>query len=185
MKNLKTFEKFFNFYLYSKVTKTKELWGYSREDIEDLFLEVNDRYGLPISISFTTTDLKYGGTTISVDDKDINTIKRGIKLGTTAPSIQVNIFTNPEWCNKFCGEEVDFPVHFVNGEYHEDLAKKMYDGFNKISDDIENMIPQLQKRLPEYKIKFYRSLDIDNTYQIYTNGIAYGRSFFNIYMVKK
>ena len=79
MRILKTFESFFNYFVNSKVTNTKEVWGYTREDIEDLFIEFHDRYDLPISISFITKN-KMGGTTVSVSDKDLNTIKRGVLL---------------------------------------------------------------------------------------------------------
>ena len=73
MKILKTFESFFNYYLYSKVTDTKEVWNYTREDIEDLFVEFNDKYNLPISISFITKN-KWGGSTVSVSNDDLENI---------------------------------------------------------------------------------------------------------------
>lgn len=179
MKILKTFESFFNYYLYSKVTDTKEVWNYTREDIEDLFVEFNDKYNLPISISFITKN-KWGGSTVSVSNDDLENIKKE----NITPVIEINIFTNTEWCNKFCGEEIDFPIHFVNGEYHEDLAKKMYDGFGKIADELEFMLPQIEKRIPEYKIKYSRRLDIDNTWNVHPSGVEYGRVFFHIFLEK-
>lgn len=178
MKNLKTFESFFNYFLYSVVDNTKEIWGYTREDIEDLFIEFNDTYNLPISISFA---IKRGNIIdYSISDKSIEELKDK----NITPIILIGIFTNTEWCNKFCGEDVDFTVNFINGEYHEDLGKKMYDGFSKISDEIEKMIPKIKKRLPNYKFETCRYLDIDNTYDVHPSGVEYGMLFFDIILEK-
>lgn len=181
MKNLKTFETFFNFYRYSTIKDTKELWGYNREDIEDLFVEFNDKYDLPISITFTKGNKKLKATVYSVGDTDIKELKRDVNF---VPKIEITVFTNPKWCNKFCGEDIDFPVHFINGEYHEDLGKKMHDGFSKIADDIESMLPQIKKRMPDYNFKTVRTLDISNRWGVHPSGVEYGEAFFSIFLEK-
>ena len=101
MKHIKVFEDFFKYYKFSTNNENVSLWGYTREDIEDLFLEITDQWALPVSIDFVTCPVingKISGENISTDKSEklnaveavalhIEVILSVIRcLGTRAPS---------------------------------------------------------------------------------------------------
>lgn len=194
MKILSLYEHFFNLYKNQKYLASEELsslskvfWGYSREEIEDLLVPIGDKYELPIAITFDYQNSKRGSNRDYLKSTSIEhmltNLKNLISLyenGSVIPVINISIHTNPELSNKFCGMQVDFPVYFKNGEYNEDLGEKMHNGYNSICDDIIKMIPQISKRIDDYKLEYFKSLDIDNTYWVDSKGIESGRSFFTI-----
>lgn len=190
MKNLKLFEDFFKYYKYSTNSEDINLWGYTREDIEDLFLEITDKWALPISIDFVTCPIINGrthGENISTD-KSNKLLLKSYTQDKIRPRILVQIFTNHEFNTSIIGEDIDFKIYSKNGERHEDLGDKFLKGLQKTSEEIKSKLESIRRtgRLKDYDIKISENLDIDNTIGLHEeSGIEYGRGFIFVYMTRK
>lgn len=190
MKNIKLFEDFFKYYKYSTNKENVTLWGYTREDIEDLFLEITDQWALPISIDFVTcpiTNGKISGENISTD-KSEKLLLKSYTQDKIRPRITVMIFTNHEFNTSIIGEDIDFIIHSMRGEYHEDLGDKFLKGLQQTSEEIKSKLESIRRtgRLKNYDIKISENLDIDNTIGTHEDsGIEYGRSFVFVTMTRK
>jgi len=190
MKHIKIFEDFFKYYKFSTDNENKQLWGYTREDIEDLFLEITDEWSLPISIDFITCPIRDGkisGENISTDDLSLSLLKKYTQE-KVRPRIQVMVFTNHEFNTSIIGEDIEFKIYSKNGEYHEDLGDKFLKGLEKTTEEIRSKLESIIKtgRLSDYDIKISQNLDIDNTIGVHPeSGIEYGRSFLFFTMTRK
>jgi hypothetical protein len=190
MKHIKIFEDFFKYYKFSTDNENKQLWGYTREDIEDLFLEITDEWSLPISIDFITCPIRDGkisGENISTDDSDKSLLKKYTQE-KVRPRIQVMVFTNHEFNTSIIGEDIEFKIYSKNGEHHEDLGDKFLKGLEKTTEEIRSKLESIIKtgRLSDYDIKISQNLDIDNTIGVHPeSGIEYGRSFLFFTMTRK
>lgn len=190
MKNIKLFEDFFKYYKYSTNKENVTLWGYTREDIEDLFLEITDQWALPISIDFVTcpiTNGKISGENISTD-KSEKLLLKSYSQDKVRPRILIQIFTNHEFNTSLIGEDIDFKIYSKNGEYHEDLSRKFLEGLQKTSEEIKSKLESIRRagRLKDYDIKISENLNIDNTVGMHEeSGIEYGRAFLFVSMTRK
>lgn len=190
MKNIKLFEDFFKYYKFSTDKESKSLWGHSREDIEDLFLEITDEWNLPVSIDFCTCPIvngKISGENISTDDSEKTLLKKYTQ-DKIRPRINVMVFTNHEFNTSIIGEDIDFQISSKREEYHEDLANKFLRGLEKTTQEIRSKLESIVRtgRLNDYNIKISENLDIDNTIGLHSeSGVEYGRSFLFFTMTRK
>ena len=175
MKNLKLFEDFFKFYTYSTVTETKLLWGLTREEVEDLFVEIND-YGVSISIDFVYQ--QNNSVNYQVEDKNVRSLIKRYLKGELTPIIEVNFYNN----NRFKG-------------YINDSSEKpeVFD----MSFKIDNIVTSLKRTLTDYKIiegnrsVFFleepnsrkRGAGDNRVISIHSDsGVEYGKLFYQITM---
>jgi len=190
MKNIKLFEDFFKYYKYSTDKEFESVWGHSREDIEDLFLEITDEWQLPVSIDFmscTIVNGKISGENTSTTDSEKTLLKK-YKQDKVRPRIRVMIFTNHEFNTSIIGEDIHFKIYSKRGEYHEGLGDKFLKGLEEDSQKIKSKLESIIRtgRLSDYEIKISENLDIDNIVDTHPDsGIEYGRSFLFFTMTRK
>lgn len=149
MKHIKIFEDFFKYYRADEITDTKGIWGYTREEIEDLFIHFVDDLGLSVSVNFTIY-FKTGSYSYSVKDSEIPEYLKGIESGDLIPGIQVNMFVNS---NIFWKAGVDGKGGVFYTSDGSERSRKYLDYLEKISGEIESLMTTTLRRIRGYEIE--------------------------------
>lgn len=185
MKYIKIFEDFFKYFRYSGIPN-KQMWGYNREDIEDLFLEITDEWQLPISIDFTVSDIIDGNISGETIRTDSFTMEDYIQ-DRIRPKITVQVFTNSKFNTSIIGEEIDFPIFTKGGEHHTDLSKRFLKGLTEAAIRIRSKLESITKtgRIEGYDIDIRQNLNISNKYGFTDNDVEYGVAFLFVTMDRK
>lgn len=184
MKHIKIFEDFFKFYQYSQVTKTSQVWGYTREEIEDFFIHFVDELNLSISIDFI---FKSGtGYTYTTNDSDIESYLNDIKYSNLTPVIEVNLYLSIDILREM-GVGGD-SIIYTNDD--SPIGKRFKDSLTKLLERIETMMAPIKSgRIRGYDIKYYNNSNripyISNRYDTSNDGVDYGSCIYQLILIKK
>jgi hypothetical protein len=130
MKHIKLYEDFFKFFVYSQANNTQSLWGLTREEVEDLFMEIND-YGVSISVDFIYKE--NSSYNYSVEDKHIRNYLKRYTQGKLTPIIFLSFFNN----SNFKGYTKD-----------SEGKPEVYD----IANQIDGIVDNLKRVMTDYEI---------------------------------
>lgn len=146
MHHIKLFEGFFRRMKFSTVTNTKEIWGYTREEVEDFFVYMSDEHSLSISIDF----MYYSRSGYSYDlrDNNVGSILASYRKGIIKPGMSITFFTNSELNNKLLG---GIDPDRDCGNLDTETLISYRNGIEKLERDIEDFMENLQNRMG-YKI---------------------------------
>ena len=171
MKHIKLFEDFFKFFVSSQSNNTQSLWGLTREEVEDLFLEIND-YGVFISVDFIIGE--NSGYTYKVEDKDIKDYLKKYTEGKITPIIFLSFFNNSNFKGYIKDSEGNPEVYEMTNRIDgivDNLKRIMTDfeitGENKSKFFMEPANPRMRGGHDNTRINYH-----------YESGVEYGKKFY-------